>query len=41
MRFAYEDLSLKQSQEVKKIQSIDPIKAKQVERLGMGFISKK
>ncbi|XP_065359332.1 ADP-ribosylation factor GTPase-activating protein 2 [Calliphora vicina] len=37
MRLAYQDLSLKQSQQESKLKSIDPMKAKQMERLGMGF----
>lgn len=37
MRLAYQDLSLKQSQQENKLKSIDPVKAKQMERLGMGF----
>ncbi|XP_061386890.1 ADP-ribosylation factor GTPase-activating protein 2 [Musca vetustissima] len=37
MRLAYQDLSLKKSQEEARMKNIDPIKAKQMERLGMGF----
>ncbi|XP_058985449.1 ADP-ribosylation factor GTPase-activating protein 2 isoform X4 [Musca domestica] len=37
MRLAYQDLSLKKSQEEARLKNIDPIKAKQMERLGMGF----
>lgn len=37
MRLAYQDLSLKKSQQEDKLKSIDPMKAKQMERLGMGF----
>lgn len=37
MRLAYQDLSLKKSQQEDKLKAIDPMKAKQMERLGMGF----
>ncbi|XP_014245018.1 ADP-ribosylation factor GTPase-activating protein 2 [Cimex lectularius] len=37
MRLAYEDLSMKQKKEEEKIRAVDPKKAKQMERLGMGF----
>lgn len=37
MRLAYQDLSLKKNQEEARLKNIDPIKAKQMERLGMGF----
>lgn len=37
MRLAYKDLSLEQSKEEERLKSVDPKKAKQVERLGMGF----
>ncbi|XP_073840584.1 ADP-ribosylation factor GTPase activating protein 3 isoform X2 [Musca autumnalis] len=37
MRLAYQDLSLKKNQEEARMKNIDPIKAKQMERLGMGF----
>ncbi|XP_075160309.1 ADP-ribosylation factor GTPase activating protein 3 isoform X3 [Haematobia irritans] len=37
MRLAYQDLSLKKNQEEARLKSIDPAKAKQMERLGMGF----
>lgn len=37
MRLAYQDLSLKKSQEEARMKTIDPAKAKQMERLGMGF----
>lgn len=37
VRLAYQDLSLKQSKEEAKLKTIDPLKAKQMERLGMGF----
>lgn len=37
VRLAYQDLSLKQSKEEAKMKSTDPLKAKQMERLGMGF----
>ncbi|XP_030385159.1 ADP-ribosylation factor GTPase-activating protein 2 isoform X1 [Scaptodrosophila lebanonensis] len=37
MRLAYQDLSLQKTREENKLKSIDPAKAKQMERLGMGF----
>ncbi|KRG06733.1 ADP-ribosylation factor GTPase-activating protein 2 isoform X3 [Drosophila mojavensis] len=37
MRLAYQDLSLQKTREEAKLKSIDPAKAKQMERLGMGF----
>lgn len=37
MRLAYEDLSVRQKKEEDKIKASDPHKAKQMERLGMGF----
>ncbi|XP_055907068.1 ADP-ribosylation factor GTPase-activating protein 2 [Eupeodes corollae] len=37
VRLAYQDLSLKQSKEEAKMKTTDPLKAKQMERLGMGF----
>uniref|UniRef100_A0A069DV47 Putative gtpase-activating protein n=1 Tax=Panstrongylus megistus TaxID=65343 RepID=A0A069DV47_9HEMI len=37
MRLVYEDLSLRQKKEEEKIKSVDASKAKQMERLGMGF----
>ncbi|BES91214.1 ADP-ribosylation factor GTPase-activating protein [Nesidiocoris tenuis] len=37
MRLAYEDLSIKQKKTEEKIKATDPQKAKQLERLGMGF----
>lgn len=37
MRLAYEDLSLRQKKEEDKMKASDPQKAKQIERLGMGF----
>ncbi|XP_071445518.1 ADP-ribosylation factor GTPase-activating protein 2 isoform X2 [Hetaerina americana] len=40
MRLAYQDLSLKQKQEEEKLMQVDPKKAQQVERLGMGFGSR-
>lgn len=36
MRLAYKDLSLQQSKEEERLKTVDPKKAKQVERLGMG-----
>jgi len=41
MRLAYHDLSLKKNKEEEKLKQIDPKKAAQLERLGMGFTSKK
>lgn len=41
MRLAYEDLSIKKNKEEEKLKQIDPKKAAQLERLGMGFTSKK
>jgi len=40
MRLAYKDLSVKQKNEELRLKQMDPKKAKQVERLGMGFSSK-
>lgn len=37
MRLAYEELSIKQKKEEEKIKAIDPKKASQMERLGMGL----
>ncbi|XP_073999390.1 ADP-ribosylation factor GTPase activating protein 3 [Rhodnius prolixus] len=37
LRLVYEDLSLRQKQEEVKIKAVDALKAKQMERLGMGF----
>lgn len=37
VRLAYQDLSIKAQKEEDKLKSIDPAKAKQMERLGMGF----
>jgi ADP-ribosylation factor GTPase-activating protein 2/3 len=37
VRLAYQDLSVKQHREEEKLKAIDPNKAKQMERLGMGF----
>lgn len=37
VRLAYQDLSLKQQKEEEKMKAIDPNKARQMERLGMGF----
>ncbi|XP_067647907.1 ADP-ribosylation factor GTPase-activating protein 2 isoform X1 [Eurosta solidaginis] len=37
MRLAYQDLSMQKTREEAKLKSIDPAKAKQMERLGMGF----
>lgn len=40
MRLAYQDLSLQQKKEQEKLKHIDPMKAQQIERLGMGFASR-
>ncbi|XP_046665947.1 ADP-ribosylation factor GTPase-activating protein 2-like isoform X2 [Homalodisca vitripennis] len=40
IRLAYQDISLQQKKEEEKLKSVDPKKAKQVERLGMGFASR-
>ena len=40
MRLAYQDLSVEQKKTEDKIRNIDPKKAKQVERLGMGVAKK-
>ncbi|XP_053683369.1 ADP-ribosylation factor GTPase-activating protein 3 isoform X2 [Sabethes cyaneus] len=40
VRLAYQDLSIKQHKEEEKLKATDPNKAKQVERLGMGFGSR-
>jgi len=37
MRLAYQDLSLNQQREAEKLKKTDPVKAAQLERLGMGF----
>lgn len=37
VRLAYQDLSIKAHKEEEKLMKIDPAKAKQMERLGMGF----
>ncbi|KAL1130230.1 hypothetical protein AAG570_013168, partial [Ranatra chinensis] len=37
VRLAYEDLSLKQKKEEEKMKAVDPLKARQMERLGMGL----
>ncbi|KAL5290821.1 ARFGAP2 family protein [Megaselia abdita] len=37
VRLAYQDLSLQQSKEEQKMKNVNPEKAKQMERLGMGF----
>jgi len=37
MRLAYQDLSLNQQREAEKLKKTDPVKASQLERLGMGF----
>ncbi|KAK7604580.1 hypothetical protein V9T40_005766 [Parthenolecanium corni] len=40
VRLAYQDLSLQQKKEEDKLKQIDPKKAEQIERLGMGFNTK-
>lgn len=37
MRLAYEDLSIQQKKKEEKLKALDPKKAEQIERLGMGF----
>jgi len=37
MRLAYQDMSVQQKREEEKMKKVDPQKAKQMERLGMGF----
>lgn len=37
VRLAYQDLSIKAQKQEEKLKNIDPTKAKQMERLGMGF----
>ncbi|XP_037934252.1 ADP-ribosylation factor GTPase-activating protein 2 [Teleopsis dalmanni] len=37
MRLAYQDLSVQRTREEAKLKTVDPVKAKQMERLGMGF----
>lgn len=37
VRLAYQDLSIKAKKEEEKLKTLDPAKAKQMERLGMGF----
>lgn len=41
MRLAYQDLSIKKHKEEEKLKQFDPKKAAQLERLGMGYTSKK
>lgn len=41
IRLAYKELSIRKDREEAKMQNIDPSKAKQMERLGMGFNYKK
>lgn len=41
MRLAYQDLSVAQKKEEDKMRTVDPKKATQIERLGMGFASKR
>jgi len=40
MHLAYQDLSLQQKKEQEKLKHVDPLKAQQIERLGMGFASR-
>lgn len=37
VRLAYQDLSLKVKKEEEKLKNLDPAKARQMERLGMGY----
>lgn len=37
VRLAYQDLSIKVKKEEEKLKNVDPAKAKQMERLGMGY----
>jgi hypothetical protein len=37
MRLAYQDLSIQQKREEERLKKLDPSKAAQIERLGMGF----
>jgi hypothetical protein len=37
MRLAYQDISLQQKKEEERLKKVDPSKAAQIERLGMGF----
>lgn len=39
VRLAYQDLSLKAQQEGEKLKAVNPNKARQMERLGMGFVN--
>lgn len=41
IRLAYKELSIRKEREEAKMKNIDPSKAKQIERLGMGFNYKK
>lgn len=41
VRLAYQDLSMKAKKEEEKLKNIDPQKARQMERLGMGFNRRK
>jgi len=41
MRLAYQDLSQLKKKEEEKLRNVDPKKAQQLERLGMGFASKR
>ena len=39
LRLAYQDLSLESKKQSERLQKVDPSKAQQVERLGMGIMS--
>lgn len=41
VRLAYQDLSVQQKKHEDKLKRVDPKKAQQVERLGMGFASRR
>ena len=41
MRLAYKDMSLERKKQEEKIMAVDPQKAEQFERLGMGFAGNK
>lgn len=39
LRLAYQDLSLESKKQSERLQKVDPSKAQQLERLGMGFMA--